>query len=65
MIFESSRQARFMIPMAISLGYGILFATLITLFLVPSLYLVLEDLGERVARGMQKALPDVVGMEKE
>jgi multidrug efflux pump subunit AcrB len=65
MIFESSRQARFMIPMAISLGYGILFATLITLFLVPSLYLVLEDLCERVARGMQKALPDVVGMEKE
>lgn len=44
MIFESSIQARFMIPMAISLGYGILFATLITLILIPSLYLVLEDL---------------------
>ncbi len=45
MIFETSRQARFMIPMAISLGYGILFATLITLFLVPALYLFLEDIG--------------------
>lgn len=44
MIFETSRQAKFMIPMAISLGFGILFATLITLSLVPSLYLVTEDI---------------------
>jgi multidrug efflux pump subunit AcrB len=44
MIFETSRQARFLIPMALSLGYGILFATLITLILVPSLYLIIEDL---------------------
>jgi multidrug efflux pump subunit AcrB len=44
MIFETSRQARFLIPMAISLGYGILFATLITLVLVPSLYLIVEDI---------------------
>ncbi|MBF0204952.1 MAG: efflux RND transporter permease subunit, partial [Desulfamplus sp.] len=44
MIFETSRQARFMIPMAISLGFGILFATAITLALVPSLYMVLEDI---------------------
>ncbi|HUT32627.1 MAG TPA: efflux RND transporter permease subunit [Planctomycetota bacterium] len=43
MIFETSRQARFMIPMALSLGYGILFATAITLVLVPSLYLIAED----------------------
>ena len=44
MIFETSLQARMMIPMAISLGYGILFATLITLILIPSLYLIIEDL---------------------
>jgi len=43
MIFETSRQARFMIPMALSLGYGLLFATLITLALVPSLYVIVED----------------------
>ena len=43
MIFETSRQARFLIPMAISLGYGILFATLIALILVPCLYLAVED----------------------
>jgi multidrug efflux pump subunit AcrB len=43
MIFETSRQARFMIPMALSLGYGILFATFISLLIVPCLYLVVED----------------------
>ena len=50
MIFETSRQARFMIPMAISLGYGILFATGITLLLVPSLCLIREDIGSLVSR---------------
>ena len=44
MIFETSRQAKFMIPMAISVGYGILFATAITLILVPCLYLIVEDI---------------------
>ena len=39
MIFETSVQAKFMIPMAISLGYGILAATTISLLLVPCLYL--------------------------
>jgi len=43
-ISETSRQARFLIPMAISLGFGILFATFITLVMVPCLYLVLEDI---------------------
>lgn len=43
MIFETSRQAKFLIPMAISLGYGLLFATMITLVLVPSLYMIMED----------------------
>jgi len=43
MIFETSRQARYLIPMALSLGFGVLFATIITLLLVPSLYLIVED----------------------
>ncbi len=45
MMFERAVQARFMVPMAISLGYGILFATVITLVLVPCLYMVIEDVG--------------------
>jgi multidrug efflux pump subunit AcrB len=48
MIFETSRQARFLIPMAISLGYGILFATVITLVLVPSLYLIVDDVSQLI-----------------
>ncbi|MDH5561148.1 MAG: efflux RND transporter permease subunit [Deltaproteobacteria bacterium] len=42
-LLETSRQAKFLIPMAISLGVGIVFATFITLVLVPSFYLILED----------------------
>ncbi len=48
MIFETSRQARFLIPMALSLGYGILFATLITLVLVPSFYLIIDDIQQLI-----------------
>ncbi len=44
MILETDMQAKFLIPMAVSLAFGILFATVITLFLVPCVYLILEDL---------------------
>jgi multidrug efflux pump subunit AcrB len=47
MIFETSRQARFMIPMALSLGYGILFATGISLLLVPCLYVIVDAVSGR------------------
>jgi multidrug efflux pump subunit AcrB len=43
LIFEKSTQAQFLIPMAVSLGFGILFATAITLLLIPINYLILED----------------------
>ena len=42
LLFEKSIQAKFIIPMAVSLAFGVLFATIITLFLVPILYLILE-----------------------
>ena len=42
-IFETDPQAQAVIPTAISIGYGIVFATVITLFLVPSLYMLQED----------------------
>lgn len=42
-ILETSSQAAYLIPMAISLGFGIVFATSIILVLVPCLYMVLED----------------------
>ncbi|MDQ8208274.1 efflux RND transporter permease subunit [Coraliomargarita sp. SDUM461003] len=45
-LFETSLQAQFLIPMAISLSFGVLFATFITLLLVPAFYSILEDLRE-------------------
>lgn len=50
MIFETSLQARFLIPMALSLGFGILFATVITLVIVPSLYVLVDDFKRGRAR---------------
>ncbi|MEM7257797.1 MAG: efflux RND transporter permease subunit, partial [Pseudomonadota bacterium] len=44
LIFEKSTQAQFLIPMAVSLGFGILFSTLVTLILIPCNYMVFEDL---------------------
>jgi multidrug efflux pump subunit AcrB len=57
MIFEQSRQARFLIPMALSLGFGILFATLITLVIVPSLYMGIEDVRKLVAATYRTTVP--------
>jgi len=45
LILEREVQAQFLIPMAVSLAAGVLFATAITLALVPSIYLILDDLG--------------------
>ncbi len=44
LLLEKSVEAQFLIPMAISLGFGVLFATFITLLLVPATYLILEDI---------------------
>ena len=44
LMFERAIHAQFLKPMAISLGFGILFATFITLLLIPSAYLLLEDI---------------------
>ncbi|MEM9728322.1 MAG: efflux RND transporter permease subunit [Myxococcota bacterium] len=54
MIVEASAQAQFLVPMAVSLGFGILGATFITLGLVPCCYLVLEDAKVAVRRVLSK-----------
>jgi len=43
-MFETSTQAKIVIPMAVALGFAILYATFVTLILVPCLYMILEDL---------------------
>jgi len=44
--FEVSAQALIVIPMAVSLAFGVLFATIVTLLLIPCLYLIIEDLKQ-------------------
>jgi len=55
MLLEKSLQAKFLIPMAVSLGFGVLFATFITLLLIPCGYLILEDVL-RIARVIREKL---------
>ena len=50
-ILETSSQAFYLIPMAISLGFGIVFATAIILVIVPCLYLALEDVRLLIEKG--------------
>ena len=49
LLFEQSTQAQFLIPMAISLGFGILLATFVTLLLVPINYLIAWEIKQRVS----------------
>lgn len=53
-LLERSLQAQFLIPMATSLAFGVLFASAITLLLVPALYLVLEDIRIQFRKQLRK-----------
>lgn len=64
-ITETSRQARFLIPMAVSLGFGILFATFITLVMVPCLYMILEDVKKVALKFVRIFLEAVAPREPE
>lgn len=54
LLFETSLQAQFLIPMAISLSFGVLFATFITLLLVPAFYTIVEDFHDWRSRLFQR-----------
>ena len=53
--FERSLQAQFLKPMAIAIGFGVLFATFITLLMVPCLYLILEDFKKTLWENFSRA----------
>ncbi len=63
LLLERSFQAQFLVPMAVSLAFGVLFATAITLLLVPSLYAILNDFRSQTAvhGGMPAAAPGRAG----
>jgi len=50
LMFDNSLQAQFLIPMAVSLAFGVLFATGITLFLVPCVLQAADDVGRAASR---------------
>jgi len=56
-VLETSLQALILIPMAASLAFGILFATVITLFLIPVLYLILDDFRTWLSRLRSRLAP--------
>ena len=58
-VLEKSLQAKIVVPMAVSLAFGILFATVITLILIPALYVILEDLSQ-----MKKRFYSALGFNK-
>jgi len=49
LLMERSLQAQFLIPMAVSLAFGVLFATFISLLIVPSVYLIIDDITSVMA----------------
>jgi len=58
LMLEQSMQARFLIPMAVSLAFGVLFATVVTLLLVPVSYMILEDV-RGIPAAVTRLLSDV------
>ncbi len=52
LMLNKSVQAQFLVPMAISLAFGVLFATLVTLLVVPSGYLILDDIKKLLASSL-------------
>ena len=61
LLFETSLQAQFLIPMAVSISFGLAFSTLLVLFLVPALLRLLESFQRGVARLSGRAPPSVAG----
>jgi multidrug efflux pump subunit AcrB len=59
LLLDQSSSARFLVPMAISLGFGILFATLITLVLVPTNIMIADDIT-RFFKQRAKRIQDAV-----
>ena len=62
--FEVSAQAQIVIPMAVSLAFGVLFATIVTLVLIPCLYLIIEDIKALFTRKKKVPPVDTLALDK-
>lgn len=57
LMLEKELQAQFLIPMAVSLAFGVMFATFVSLLIVPALYVILDDLGRLLNRLFGRVTP--------
>ena len=64
-MLETSMQAKMVIPMAVSLGFGVLFATVVTLVMIPSLYLIIEDMKNLRRRRKKQPQKEAAGVSNE
>ncbi len=55
LLLEQSFQAQFLIPMAVSISFGLMVATVLTLLFVPTLYLIVSDAKDALARRFLRA----------
>lgn len=62
-LLNRSFTAQFLIPMATSLAFGVAFTTLITLFLVPALYLAADDVGDLWKRRRARGKGELVALD--
>ena len=65
LMVERSMQAAFLVPMAVSLAFGVLFATFITLILVPVSYLILDDVQRTLRRIFGSGAPTALTADQE
>ena len=56
LIFFATGQTKFLSPMAVSLGFGLLFATILILIVLPCFYLIMDDLRETILNKIEKKL---------
>jgi hypothetical protein len=56
-MFEKSLQAQFLIPMAVSISFGLAFATMIVLIMIPALLCIHESMAERLRGGHFRSSP--------
>ena len=54
LVFEKSFQAQFLVPMAVSISFGLMAATVLTLLYVPALYLIVRDVAHKIKEGYKK-----------
>ena len=59
LLFETSRQAQFLIPMAVSIAFGLAFATLLILLVIPAMLSIYEDIAQWWSAGEQASTPDI------